>query len=224
MARDLTSGVITEITSKQLRPANFVEIEFSGGVTRMWTGLGDKSWDGKTWTGVGDLLQISAIRETSALRAVGAKISLSGIPSSMVTKVLDEVRQGKPAKIYILFLDQSENVIADPYRSFSGRVDTGMIEEGGETSTITIAVENLAIDFSRPRGGRHTAQSQKAIFAGDEGYEFVDGLQEKDLQWGFGSPIPRAPTDEEIERREERLELEEDAADAEYGSGTSNPF
>ena len=190
MARDLTSGVITEITAVRLRPVLFVEIEFDTGTTRVWSGVGDKSWDGKTWTGVGTLGQISPIRESSQIQAVGLKLSLSGIPSSMVNNVLDETRQGKPAKIWLGFLDESENIIVDPYRSFSGRVDTATIVEGGDTSTATITVENLLIDLTRPRGGRHTMESQNAIFAGDKGFDYVASLQEKDLQWGFGSPIP----------------------------------
>jgi hypothetical protein len=67
---------------------------------------------------------------------------------------------------------------------FSGYMDQMNIQEGAETSTIEITLENKLIDLERPRVARYTSQSQQQRFAGDEGFNFVEGLQDKEIVWG----------------------------------------
>lgn len=220
MARSLTAAMITEIKAGTMRPVIFVEIEFLSGTTRVWSGIGTFSFDGKTWIGVGDLGKISRIPETSQIAPSGITLSLSGIPASMVTNVLTDSRQGKPVKIWLGALDSNDVLIVDPYQSFAGRMDVPAIEEGPETSTATFTVENELIDLKRTRVRRYTPDDQIIDFPGDKGFDYVGGLQEINLQWGFGASIPRELTDEEIEEQEEREEQIEEEEEREFGSGS----
>lgn len=191
MSRSLTVGMLAEIQKNRLKPAVFVDCQFSSGHIYVWSGIGSVSWNGQTWVGLGKLGGISSLPETTEVRADGVQLSLSGIPSDLINSVLTEIRQGKACNIYFGCLDDNGAVIADPFKSFSGRTDTASIDEGGDTSTVVINVENSLIDISRPHERRYTHDDQQIDYPGDLGFEFVPSLQEKNVVWGKGASIAR---------------------------------
>jgi hypothetical protein len=96
---------------------------------------------------------------------------------------LSSVRQGRDGKIYLGFLSNGA-VVIDPVLVFQGRLDVPIIEENGETATISIAYESRLIDLQKPRESRYTDQDQQRAYPGDLGMAFVPSLQEKTLNWG----------------------------------------
>lgn len=191
MARGLTSGMVTELTSGSLRPALACEIDtFSGVNVYVWSGIGTLTWNGHDWLGVGEYANISAIPETVDVIAAGIKLSLSGIPSSLINMALTDLSQGKPARIWLITLDASGNVIADPYQVFAGHVDVPVVNEAAETATIEISVENGLIDLHRPRFRRYTPADQKVDYPYDQGFNYVAQLQQATISWGVPGGIP----------------------------------
>jgi hypothetical protein len=63
-------------------------------------------------------------------------------------------------------------------------MDVPGIQEGGDTSTITIQAENRLIELDRPREVRFNDRFQQNRFASDVGMEYVAGLQDKQISWG----------------------------------------
>jgi hypothetical protein len=45
------------------------------------------------------------------------------------------------------------------------------------------------IDLNRAREWRYTHESQQQISPGDRGFEYVAGLQEREIRWGLGQSI-----------------------------------
>jgi hypothetical protein len=184
MSRDLSSGVISEITSSSLAPFLLFEGVFASGTLRLWSGIGDLSWNSYTWTGVGSLASISSVTESAETSAQGITVSLSGIPSNLVSLFLGDVRQGSAGKVYLGFLDSSNDVIDSPYMLFEGRLDVPAMEESAETAVISITYESRLIDLERPRESRYTDEDQQREFSGDLGFEFVPSLQDIVINWG----------------------------------------
>jgi hypothetical protein len=176
--------VLAEIAAADVRAGVLAEIEFASGTVRAWTGVGILQWNGYDWTGVGHLGGISPIEETSEVRAAGVALSLSGIPSALVASALGDAERGRPVTVWLAFFDDDWAIVADPYQAFSGRVDVPVIDEGGETATITIQAESRLIDLERPRTRRYTDEDQQDAFPGDRGFEFVTSLQEWSGVWG----------------------------------------
>lgn len=183
-ARDLTASVLSAIQAREVSVIALFEGEFSTGFVRLWTGLGDLSWDSKTWTGAGNLIGWSPIEEADGVVASGVEVSLSGVSTDLVSAALDEARQGLPGRIWIGFLDASGAVIADPFQAFSGRLDVPQIADGAEACTITIDYENKLVDLQRPREQRFTHEFQQALYAGDLGFEYVTTIQDQEIVWG----------------------------------------
>jgi hypothetical protein len=111
--------------------------------------------------------------------------SLSGIPSEMISISLSQVEHNRPATVWLGALDLSTGaLIADPYQLFTGFTDVPTIEEGGDTSTITLTAENKLIDLDRARTRRYTTEDQQIDDPTDLGFEFVPSLQDATVVWG----------------------------------------
>lgn len=205
MSRDLNPDTIQSISENVVYPFFAVELQFDGNIVRMWTGQGTLVLaDNSEWVGLGQLLNISAIEETSEMSVKGASISLSGIPSELLSLALSEPYQGRIAKIYfgtfqqgsilqessyyILLQDGSrinlEDMSANLNELFSGYMDQMNIEEAGDTATIEMMVENKLIDLERARVARFTSGYQKSVYPGDLGMDFIEDLQDKKISWG----------------------------------------
>lgn len=183
MARDLTASVVSEVDKDAVEPIVFAELNFSSGYVRVWNGVGDLSWDSKTWTGVGWLGQISSVSETTRIEAQGATLTLSGIPSELIATALGEYYQGRSCNIWLGFVDSDGAVIADPIGPFGYIMDTMQIDEGGETAEITIQVENKLRRLEQASNRRWTHEDQQIDYPGDIGFEFVASLQNKEITW-----------------------------------------
>jgi hypothetical protein len=205
MSRDLSLTTIESISENVVYPFFATELRFDGNIVRMWTGQGTLVLaDGTEWVGLGQLLNISAIEETSEMSVKGASISLSGIPSNLLSLALSEPYQGRIAKIYfgtfqqgsilqetsdyILLQDGSrinlESTSTGFNELFSGYMDQMNIEEAGDTATIEMMVENKLIDLERARVARFTSGYQKSVYPGDLGMDFIEDLQDKKISWG----------------------------------------
>ena len=184
MTRSLTTAFKNETLAANMTPIALVELDFSGGAVRAWTGEGNLTWDSKTWTGTGTLLNIDAIQESTDITAHGVSLQLNGIPSALLSTVLTEHYQGRSAVIYLAALNSSLAVIADPFILWSGRMDTMQIQDAAETATITLNAENRLIDLERQRERRYTDLDQKNFFADDKGLEHVAAQLDRELSWG----------------------------------------
>lgn len=184
MPRVLTAAVITELKAARSRPVWFVEAGFSSGIVNLWSGLGTISWDGKTWSGAGKLGGISVVTETSDLRAENIVLTLSGLPSDILTKVLDEIRFGKEATVWKGYLTEAGAVVVDPFIEFKGIIDKGQIDETGETSTVQINVESEQAAFQRALERRYSSEDQKTEFPTDEGFDHVTSIAQLNVVWG----------------------------------------
>lgn len=193
MSRGLSAGMLSQIGSASVTPILLFYGEFASGNVRMWSGIGDLSWDSQTWLGAGSLVQVSNIEETSEIKASGIVVTFNGIPADLLSLVLTDVRQGALGRIYLGFLS-SGSVVATPWLIFEGRIDTPVINEEADTCSIAITYESRLIDLSRPRTARYTDQDQKREFPDDLGMEFILALQDKEIPWGRAGNNVQAST------------------------------
>ena len=96
-----------------------VELEFSTGTLRFWNGYGDLTMtaggSSNTFTGLGDLMGVSAIAESDQIEAIGASLSLTGIKSSFISTALTANYTNRNASIYFGAFDTNKAVVADVY-------------------------------------------------------------------------------------------------------------
>ena len=203
MSRDLTSVLRDVLDDKVVKAFFAIDLKFDSGELNLWTGLGSKTINGKEYTGAGNLLNFSTIEETSEIAARGATVTLSGVPSTIISIALAEPYQGREAILYLGVIGQensstitsSTTITSDTNISsggtqdgmieiFSGFMDQMNIDDSSETSTVELKIENRLIDLEKPRNRRFTNQNQKSRFPNDDGLEFVEDIQDREIPWG----------------------------------------
>lgn len=183
MPHSLTTDMLAVTKAQVTMPIIFVEIDCNGGNIYAWNGLGTIDWNSIEWLGAGDFGNISQITETTLLQAAGVSFTLSGVPESFLSAALADLRRYLPAKVWVGAMNESFAIISDPYLLFNGRVDTGMIADGGTTATITVTAESRLITMKNTRQRRYTDQDQRIEHPTDSGFAFVDSLQNASIQW-----------------------------------------
>lgn len=205
MSRNLSTGVSDALEDDVIYPFTAVELQFDGGnVVRLWTGVGTLVFEGQSWTGAGELLDVSSIEETTDISAKGATLTLSGVPSSILSLALSEPYQGRVGKIYLglfktafllkesaafILLEGGDRINLETQDTpltevFSGFMDRMTIDEQAESSTIGLSLENKLVTLERPRIARYSHEFQRTIDSTDKGLEYVESLQLKEFVWG----------------------------------------
>ena len=184
MSRSLTSAMQSAVTADLVRPITLVQCAFDSGNLNLWNGIGNLTVDSVDYVGAGTLLSISAISESAELTANGITVALSGVTEPLISKARDEDYQGRELKVLLGIINEDGTVSVDPVVVFSGFMDTMVLNDGGETATIQVTVENRLIEFERTRVRRYTAEDQKIDYPNDKGLEFVAEMAEKEIVWG----------------------------------------
>jgi len=184
MSRVLSNAMKEMAVAKVVRPIFLVRMVFDSSQLNIWSGVGNLSFDSVTYTGLGDLLSISDIKETSDISATGINVSLSGVKTSLIAIAKNQDYQGRELTVRLGAFNETGSLIADPVIIFSGFMDTMTIAEAGTYSTISIAVENKLVAFERSKVRRYTAEDQKIDHPTDKGFEFVTSIVQKQIIWG----------------------------------------
>lgn len=181
MSRDLATAISTAINGASVDVFWLCDLLFDDpNSLHFWSGLGDLTIDGQTYTGAGDLLNLSEMRESSDIAAYGATLTLSGIPSSLVALAQSQPYQGRRAAVKF-GIDSGGTKTA--FTVFTGEMDQMNIQVGPETATISLDVESRLIDLNRPRVRRYSDADQRARYPNDSAFEFVTRLQGEALEW-----------------------------------------
>lgn len=184
--RDINPILKTALNADSVELYVAVELIFDSGALRLWTGLGNKTINGNTYTGTGTLLGISGVAEASDLSAKGIDLTLSGVDSSLVSIALQEPYQNRPVRVY---LGSDNNVL----QVFSGFMDIMTISDNGTTCEISVSCESILITLDRITPLRYTQEIQQARYSGDTFFSYVTDLADKTIVWGRNAEKPVMP-------------------------------
>lgn len=190
MTRTLPSGVAAAVEAPVYRPVYFIRLDYDEGSERacsapfsIW--FDDDGNGPNEFVGVGALGSVSAIEEGSELRSYGMSASLTGVDPAHVAVALDSRYQGRPAYVWLGFLDAGHVLIDAPVLIFSGMMDTQPIEMGS-TAKITVNIENVMARWENPNpeNQRYTSADQQSRYPGDLGFEFASVAVAREIVWG----------------------------------------
>jgi len=202
--RDISDAILNSLEDAVVYPFFAVQFDFDSQPIRVWTGIGTLVYEGLSYAGTGNLLNVSSIEETSEMAVRGATLTMTGIPSELLSLALQEPYQGRTCTIYFgmfrkgalltessvyllkedggkIFLETQETGLT---QLFTGYMDEMNIDEGPEFATIEMKVENKLIDLERTRIRRFSSGYQKSVYPNDKGLDFVEALQDKEILWG----------------------------------------
>jgi hypothetical protein len=179
MSRSVPAALLTALAQPTVRPYYAVEMAFDSATLRYWTGYGERTIEGNTDLGAGEALAFSGIEEVADMASKTATITMSGIPSAMVSLALQEPYQNRPCRILFGCTD-----VSDVVEAFAGTMDQMPIDDGADTATIAITVVSKWAKLNRANVRRYTSESQKSRYPTDTAFDWVADLQDKDIAWG----------------------------------------
>jgi len=179
MTRTVPAALLTALSQPEVYPFYAVEMAFDSAPVRFWTGYGDRTINSNTYLGAGNLIGISGLEEVNDLSAKNIKLTLSAVPQSLVSLALQEPYQRRVCKVYFGTTDTDE-----PIEVFSGLMNTMSIEDGGDSSVITLTVESKLVRLDKASNWRYTEANHQSRHAGDTFFSYVADLQDKDILWG----------------------------------------
>jgi hypothetical protein len=174
----------TAISGALLRPVVFVYLDFLSAPVRMWNGVGNIEWDGETWVGVGDLIDLGQIEEASDGSATSMVSTLAGVPSDLTAGVYQDQWQGREAVAWLGAIDEDGVLIEEPLQIRAGIMDSLGDSDDGQSAVFTMTIETPALDQGNNRAWRLTNEIQQSFFPGDKGLEFTTVLSSVPIRWG----------------------------------------
>jgi hypothetical protein len=182
MTRNLTTAIKNELETDSLQPINLVYINVDTGF-RFTDHYKDVVYNSNTYTASSLFTKLSSVKESSEVEVSNITLSFSGADQTIISLFLSNNYMEKEAEVYKGFLDNNEQVIADPFLLFKGRIESFSIDESINQSNANIVVASHWSDFSKIEGRKTNTGSQQLHFANDLGFEFASQTVQ-DIKWG----------------------------------------
>lgn len=189
MARNLDPTMAAGLPADVIMPVFLAMLTFRSAVKYCWTGVGNLSFGGNTFVGVGSWASIGAISEGIDVNAQGTSVTLSGLEKMVgqspdfLSECLTDIRAQAPAKLWF-GLFQNGALLGTPYLVFSGVIDKPAVNLSEETISITLTLENLLVDLGRATGRRYTSADQNLDYSDDSFFDWVEIENDIALVWG----------------------------------------
>jgi hypothetical protein len=161
-----------------------VDFDFPSGHARFWTGIGDLTIAGVSYTGIGALGSAEPATENATLVAERKTYKLTGVDPALVLESDIDGSTGRDIVEYLLFLDVvTKQLVATPEINWEGFIDSFRRVDGAQP-IIEVAAEWRGVILDKADGWRYTDQHQQAWFPGDTGFDQMIAIQNKSVLWG----------------------------------------
>lgn len=179
MSRTVPSALLTALGQPEIRPFYAIEVDLDSGPLRLWTGYGDRTIQGETYTGGGTLVGVGGLEEVADLSAKAITLSLSGMPAEVVSLALQEPYQRR--RVRVLWGVVS---VTDVVEVFSGSLNQMVIEDSAEAGTINVTVDSKLVELEKASNRRYTSESHKSRHPNDTFFDFVAEIQDAEIVFG----------------------------------------
>ena len=191
MPRNLSSGLITSLSGRQIRVADLIEIHLSTPIY-FNTSFVDLTYDSvsapdagaNTYLAQGQFIGLGNVQETKDLKIGTMNIAFTAVDYTTLGYVLNNEYIDRRVVVYRAVLDDNYAIDSTKvFQYFDGRIKDFNISESKETATLAFNVGSQFADFTKISGRRTNSDSQQRFFSGDVGFEFSPQIQ-TDIKWG----------------------------------------
>jgi hypothetical protein len=167
--------------------AAFVELYFTGGTLRLSTLPQNTTWNGFTWTGLGQLGSIDEVSVSSdaEVRPIALTLDITDPTLFALANGQVDTYRGKAVNIYYAVLDPScTTVLSSPKLVWFGVMDvvSVSVNEDG-TGSVSLRCEPHSININRKNTNRVSNVQQQKEYPGDLGYQYLEDMIGKPSTW-----------------------------------------
>jgi hypothetical protein len=180
-----TAAQNAELAKATTRVVYFCEFQFKTATSRLSNTNVDLTWGGYTWSGIGSLGSIGTVEESDGLEAKPLNFTINSAQQSWLSLAIgpDEEYRGRPAKMYMVPLDEAGLMVGAPEQCWSGIMDMVSVSVEGETGTITLKCETAAYGLKRRNPLRLNPTQHKRDNPTDTGLDYLPDLISNPAVW-----------------------------------------
>lgn len=211
MSRVIHPATLAAMANPVITWLILVRYEFDSGTLAFCNLLDDYVFEGVTYTGMGDLGNISEVVENTSLDPAYFDVTLSGIKTELLAAALNENYTNRDCYVHLGLLSQPGDtetellewsdttlpwndltlgwgssggyrLIGEPFVFFYGKVSEMQCSYGENSQIVVTAVDEASV-WEKPKLERYTDQDQRARYPGDTGFRFVAQLAGKNIIW-----------------------------------------
>ena len=192
MTRTLTAAMKTAAAAVTGEIFHLFDLGFSGGTLYLTDASNDVLWSGNTYTAIGGL-GYAAVQENTVLSAQSVRLTLDGVDTSIITRILQQNYIGQTAIIRFAHMATDGTITSNPVIVFQGlmndafEVRESFGREGGGATVTTRLVSPFGI-AKRTNGIRATVASHSAVFPGDTFWRHTEKVSGRPPLWGNPAP------------------------------------
>ena len=150
---------------------------------RLHSAIGNLTYNSNTYQGVGKFGGIDKVNESQFLQPEKVTLSLSGFPVPDGATLDDvEYKNKRVTLTMMLFNKETLQQLSTALPLFAGEADTLTIQYGKEVS-YSLTVSNELAAWKEGSNQVWSDESQKVLYPGDKGLEFLTELEEKEITW-----------------------------------------
>lgn len=158
-------------------------IDHPDGTVYLWSGVGNLTWDGITWSSVGTLGAISPVKYSSDISIQELSFILSGLPPTVTEWVQADLRN-RVAEAWLACIDRRGKVVEDPYQVVEALEDFPSFSVGEDgTATVSIVARSGFYTLLRGIDQVHSSEDQHRLYPDDTGCDLITGLQQQQIIW-----------------------------------------
>lgn len=175
----------TALQQPLARAAYFLELQFSGGTSRLTSFNQSIDWGGYTWSGMGQVLSLSAVSSSEGADPRSITVTIAAAAPGMLALAVGPVEEyrGRIAKLYMAPLDAAYQLVGTPVLAWRGVMDTAAVSVDGEDGSVQIKCENAAYALKRRPALRVNAAQHKLRYPGETGLDYLTDLIANPQLW-----------------------------------------
>ena len=193
--RPFPTAYANALDDTEIALAAFLHLDWPGGASRWWSGVGPFSWDGHTWTGAGELGDFDKIADGLSKADRGVWLTLNYLDDDVRNEVNTNDPVGSEATFYLNLVNPATLAVTEMKALFAGFIDEVDIEDAGSEGAIRV---RLASELARMKRSTYYCLSdahQQRLFPGDRGMEFAPHMDQPVLWGRRAAPVfPARPT------------------------------
>ncbi len=157
------------------------EIQLPASTERYWSGIGNLSYDGETWQGLGGVSGISGVSSEASTYIQTVTFSVA-VDEAIRAALLGDVRGGE-AICWMGLLNEHAEIIPDPVEIVRIQLDTMTLTVGDGTQQVNLVGQTAFYTLEAPSRKLWTNEQQDFDYPGDTGWDRAPGNADREITW-----------------------------------------
>lgn len=181
----LTVAQETALAKQHVFLAYFIRFDFASGSQYISTLNINLDWDGHTWLGFGSVGAIGDVETTEGMETSSLTFTLNAAQLEWLALAVGNVEEyrGKTARMWMVPLTESLQMIDTPVVVWSGIMDTMAIAIDGEEGALRLKCETSAYGLKRRPVYRLNDPIYRALHPNNPSLQYLNDLIANPITW-----------------------------------------